>query len=170
MRRVKMPAKWQPIRARFSVGLLLCAILLSAGCILVAPNRPGCTDRDALNYDSLADVDNGSCRFSRIGFYASANQYEYVPNPEANQLFIIPIDSIVVAVDGSRLGTLRKHHPYGPPGSCNAPGVLIYVFDSGEESDWVAVVLLENGKKLIRSGTIRPHSSHKCITVDVTIN
>ena len=150
-----MLAMWQTIRTSCPVELLLCAILLSSGCVLVVPNKPGCTDPDALNYDSFADLDNGSCTYSLVVFYASASQYEYIPNPDANQLFIIPIDSIVVAVDGSRLGTLRRYYPNGL-GSCDAPGTLVYVFDSGADSDWVAVVLLDNGKKIVTSGTIGP--------------
>ena len=157
-------------RCRFVVvvvGLFVCSIFLSDGCVLLVPNRLGCTDADALNYDSSADVDDGSCRYSRVVFYASANQYEYVPDVNVNQLFNIPIESIVVHVDGSTRGKLRVYFPSGPL-SCSAPGTLSYEFRSGDAVEWRALVVLENGKELVTAGKVRPRRESKCIPIDVT--
>ena len=152
-----------------AVGLTLWAIVLNQACVLLVPNRSGCTDAVALNYESAADVGDGSCTYSHVGFYASENQYEYVPNPRANQLFVVRVDSIVVRVDGSTLGKLPVYFPNGPR-SCNAPGTLHYAFNSGDAVEWSAIVLLANGRKVVTSGKVRPRQESKCVLVDVTAN
>ena len=152
------------------VAFLLSAILAFGGCLVVVPNnKPGCTDAGALNHDPLADLNDGSCRYSSVVFYASTNRYEYIPDPDANQLFIVPIKRIVVTVNGSTLGDIRRYYPNGPSG-CSAPGTLTYVLDRGKGAEWVAIVLLDNGRRLIRTGTVSPDSLRKCIAVNVTSN
>jgi len=147
-------------------GVILCAIIVN-GCVLLVPGISGCTDAVALNHRPGADVDDGSCTYSQGGFYASANQYEHVPDPSANQLFLIPIDSIVVRVEGSTLGKLRGYFPNGPE-NCSAKGTLNYSFGSGDAVEWSAVVLLRDGRRVMTSGTARPRPGSKCVLVDVT--
>ena len=142
------------------VGSILCAAVLTA-CILVVPVERGCTDSRALNHESSADVDDGSCTYSNVVFYASANRFDF-----------IPITSVRVTVAESpigilRIGTLRSYFPDGP-GNCTTPGTLDYAFESGDPVDWHATVLLLGGESVIVSGTVEPSPDTLCIPVNVT--
>ena len=153
------------------VAFLLSAVLVFSSCLVVVPNnKPGCMDAGALNHDPLADLNDGSCRYSSVAFYASTNRYEYIPDPDANQLFIVPIKRIVVTVKGSTLGRHSAFTIRTVPSGCSAPGTLTYVLDSDKGVEWVAIVLLDNGRRLVRRGTVSPDSLRKCIAVNVTTN
>jgi len=109
--------------------------------------RKGCTDPSSLNYDSDAEVDNGTCSYSTAIFYMS------VLNPSR---------PVTVSVNGSTVGTITAQYPSGP-GNCSAPGCAIYKFNSSKKLDWVAT---EPGG-LIWTGTVEPNSFQDCMKVRI---
>jgi hypothetical protein len=118
--------------------------------------KKGCRDNKALNYDSDAAKDDGSCRFSNVVFYG---QY-----PAFNG---IPIVKIEVTVNGENLGSITSFYPSGP-GNCSATGTINYPFRSGELVDWNTTVLLANGNTVFGSGQVTADRFTECLKVNVT--
>ncbi|MEL6616502.1 MAG: hypothetical protein AAFQ43_12240 [Bacteroidota bacterium] len=124
--------------------LLLAAALSLSACDLIEPASLGCTDRNALNYDSGASEDDGSCEFSRVIFYKA------VDGP--------PVD---VTVGGQPAGTITAFYPTGP-GNCSAPGNATWRLRNGFVQDWNA----QSGP-FLNSGTVQADRFSECIRVRV---
>ena len=116
----------------------------------------GCVYNTALNYEFLAEENDGSCKFSSATFFAKY--------PAFNG---IPIVSVAVTVNGSEVGTITQFHP-NTPGNCSASGTVFYQFESSEKVDWNTVVKLNNGSTITGSGIVAPSSFNECIKVNVT--
>src|SRR4051812_45524074 len=100
------------------IGALYLAALIvvsSTACDKMNPFKPsknqGCTDNAALNFDVNADVDGGTCRYSRVLFYIAA------PFP----LTALPIN---ISVDGVPIGSANTFYVNGAPGNCIADGAV----------------------------------------------
>jgi hypothetical protein len=115
----------------------------------------GCMNSKALNYNSSATKDDGTCTFSTVTFYGSYTYYNG-----------IPITGITVAVDGNAIGALSAAYPSGP-GNCSATGTVAFTCTSGESIDWNATIQLANGGSIFTSGTLTPYKV-ECIKVNVT--
>ena len=116
----------------------------------------GCIDRDALNYSYNADVDDGSCQYSNVVFYA---RYGYYTG--------IPITQIDVTVNGDYKGSLAATYPTAPS-NCYAPGTVQYEIQDGEDVNWNVIITLANGASFTTGGTTRPSAFNECIKVNVT--
>ncbi len=57
-------------------GTLYTDTLIIAPCAPPAPDVPGCIDTNALNFDSLATIDDGSCTYPACGGILSSNAYQ----------------------------------------------------------------------------------------------
>ena len=121
-------------------------------------NMNGCTDSNALNYDSGATSDNNSCNYSKVAFFAQYGSYLSVP--------IIKID---ITVDGQLIGSINNgaFWPSGP-GNCSAAGTVPYQFNSSQSIDWNASIILANGAVLLSSGVQSPSRFSECIRINVT--
>lgn len=126
-------------------SLLFIVLVISTSC--KKTHEGGCTDGKALNKKSSAEVDDGSCNYSKIIFYMSV---------------INPARPVTVTVGGNNIGTITSQFP-GGPGNCSAPGCAVYQFKGSQKLDWVAT---EPGGS-IWTGTIEPNSSSDCIKVRV---
>lgn len=106
-----------------------------------------CTDSKALNRNSDAENDDGSCAYSTVTFYMSV---------------INPARPVTITVAGNNIGTITSQFPNGP-GNCSAPGCVVYQCKSGERLDWVGT---EPGGN-IWTGTIEPNAYSDCIKIRV---
>lgn len=138
-----------------SCVLLLTSIL--ALTLLTSCKEKGCTDAKALNKDYNADVNDGSCIYSNVVFYASAGFFNG-----------IPITKIDITINGNNIGTIPgTFYPSGP-GNCSAQGTVSYRFLNGSGVDWNSTVYLASGATLFGSGQLSPSSVSDCIKVNVT--
>jgi hypothetical protein len=135
------------------IYFLFVAIISSS---LFSSCKRGCTDTKALNVDVLAVVDDGTCTYSRVAFYASAGFFNG-----------IPVTKIDVNVNGNFIGAINTVYPNGP-GNCSASGTVQYQFQNGRKVDWNTTVYLSNGATLVGSGEVSPSSVSDCIKVNVT--
>lgn len=118
--------------------------------------KKGCTDPNALNRDYTAEVNDGSCVYSNVTFYASAGLFNG-----------IPVTRIDVAINGDNIGTIQTTYP-NAPGNCSAQGTVSYRFQNGDKVDWNTTVYLASGATLFGSGQVSPSSVSDCIKVNVT--
>jgi len=142
------------------IKYLTIAIVLFAATIIFTSceKKRGCTKSNALNFDSDACDDDGSCNFSTVTFYANAGFF--------NGIAIARVD---VSVEGNAIGSTQGiYYPGGAPGNCSANGTVSYQFESGDKIDWNAVVYLVNGATLFESGQVSPSRYSECIKVNMT--
>lgn len=118
--------------------------------------KKGCTDPNALNQDIVAEVNDGSCKYSNATFYASAGFFNGIP--------IVKID---VTVNGRDIGTISAIYS-SAPGNCSAQGTVAYQFSDGNKIDWNTTVYLASGATVSGSGQVSPSSVSDCIKVNVT--
>jgi len=147
------------------LSLTLLLLLCSSCCKtddegLVIPDPVlGCLDINALNYNSLADTEDGSCRYSVATFYAKFNFFQGIP--------IVNID---VTINGEFIGSISDGFiwPNGP-GNCSSQGTVPYQFLDSTPVDWNATLFLANGQSFSTGGIRTPSSSIECIKINVTI-
>ena len=141
------------------VAILTVLVFSSANCeddIEPPKEIRGCTDRNSLSYNPQATIDDGSCEYSIVTFYAQWNAFNYIP--------IMRID---VLVNGEMLGSITTNYPNGP-GNCSAQGTVRYEFNNGRSVDWNTTVYLANGAIIYGSGQVSPNQYSECIKVNVT--
>lgn len=119
----------------------------------------GCLEENALNFNSQADTDDGSCRYSKATFYARFNLFNGVP--------IVNID---ISLNGEAIGSIPNGFiwPNGP-GNCSSSGTVPYQFQDASVVDWNATLFLSNGQTISTGGTRAANSSAECIKINVTI-
>jgi len=141
------------MKRNFSLVLFLFALFFNCDPDPIS----GCTDSKALNQDSGASENDGSCRYSEVTFYSKFGYFNG-----------IPINKIVISVEDSEIGVISGTiYPNGP-GNCSAPGNVKYTFNNGNTVDWNTTVYLANGSTLYGSGNILPGKFSECIKVNVT--
>jgi hypothetical protein len=117
----------------------------------------GCTDFDSLSYNSDATIDDGSCTYSSVTFYARWNNFNYVP-----------ITRIEVLVNGEYMDTIPAIYYLNGPENCDAQGTVKYEFQNEERVNWSAIVYLADGAIVHNSGRVRPSSFARCMKINVT--
>ena len=75
-------------------GALYTDTLIIAPCAPPAPDVPGCIDINALNYDSLATIDDGSCSYPPCGGFLTSNASQTcLPNGQTLAQFFWTLDN-----------------------------------------------------------------------------
>lgn len=131
-------------------------ISILAFSIFSCEKEKGCMDNSALNFDGFAEKEDGTCKFSRVSFFASAGFFNG-----------IPITKIELELDGNYLGNISSIYPNGP-GNCSATGTLSYEFQNGDSREWNSKVYLVSGAIIFGSGRISPSRTQECIRTNVT--
>lgn len=118
----------------------------------------GCTDNNALNFESSANKEDGSCQYSKVTFFARFNAFNSVP-----------IIKIEILVDGEIIGSIDNGFIWpNAPGNCSANGTVTYTFPNRNSIDWNTNMFLASGQLLSTSGTRKPSKSIECIKINVT--
>lgn len=83
--------------------LLIVGILLLSGC-----GKPGCMDRDGLNYDARATSDDGSCMYEgQVVLWYGENVAQKLVNDGANSLTFY-VDNIIVGSSAANVYWTRR--------------------------------------------------------------
>lgn len=150
----------QKIKIKSILTLSLIA-LISFSC-----RTEGCRDSKAINFDPQANKD-GTCRYTKVIFYANTNIYGGVP---------IPVVKVEVSrrINGTEtlLGEITTFNEPNPePINCNTPpNAIEFNFQNGEESaEFITTYYLENG--IVENGpsyNFTPNNLTECIVESLT--
>ena len=123
--------------------------------------REGCTESNALNYDSEAKKNDGTCSFSNVTFYTWTETYFETAGP----FDVVKID---VSVDGVPIGTIDPVVVYFfGPGNCNSSGTVSYQLQNGDTHEWNAVMHGPNGETAHSSGVISSVRGSDCVMIEL---
>jgi hypothetical protein len=132
--------------------LILIAIVLPI--IFSCSKKEGCNYSEATNYDEMVVVDDGSCRFSKLTFYADTTHINgvYITRIDIN------IDGVVVgSFDGMELNMT---------GDCSG-GDNTYVYDLDNGTiNWNSAIYLTGGTILTSSGAAVTDPNIPCIEIN----
>ena len=137
--------------------LFLASIVMFACAIPSCRKKKGCTDSYALNRNYEALVNDGSCRYSNVTFYASTGFSNG-----------IPVTKINITVNGIGIGTISGTYYPAEPGDCAALGTVPYQFLNGNPVDWYTTVYLASGATLVGYGELFPSPYFDCIKINVS--
>ncbi len=138
----------------------LLLILTIAGIAITScsKDKEGCNDRRATNYDEYAVVDDGTCDFTTLTFYADSTH--------TNGLQVSSID---VTVDGTSIGSFTGYHPIGIQ-VCGTENTAIYKTQGETSVAWTATIHLFGGGTSSNSGTVNTSVNQACSIVHTLPN
>lgn len=103
--------------------IILIALVLPL--LFSCSKKKGCNVKDATNYDEMVVIDDGSCIFGTVAFYASATHLNgrYISNIE------------ILLNNSSSLGSFR-----GVGGSCDGGNSVILQTDGENYFEWASII------------------------------
>ena len=131
-------------------------LTLSVAALMVtscSKDKEGCNDRRASNYDEYAVIDNGTCNFTTLTFYADSTH--------TNGLQISSID---VSVGGTAVGSFSGYHFSGEQ-VCGTDRIAIYKTQGETSVSWTATINLFGGLTTSSSGTVNTSVNQPCAIV-----
>ena len=133
--------------------LILVAIVLPL--IFSCSKKEGCNYSEAVNYDEMVVIDDGSCRFSKLTFYADTTHI--------NGTYIEHID---IYIDGEVVGTFDGMENL-VTGVCDAPNTYVYDLDNGT-INWTSAIYLSDSTNTIltSSGAATTAPNIPCIEIN----
>jgi len=138
---------------------LYIAIIIILSLFSSCEEDKGCMDPKALNHDFSVQIDDGSCSYSRVTFYASSVFFDRIDRDI--------ISRINVSINGNQIGSTLGIDYANGPAHCSAYGTVPFEFLNGDSIEWYATFFLENGTTKFKSGQVSPSPSAECIKVDL---
>lgn len=132
--------------------ILTVASLVITSC---SKDKEGCNDRRASNYDEKVIVDNGTCIYTSVTFYADSSEY----NGKT-------ISNIQVTVDGDIVGSFNGHFTNGNQ-VCGATNTAVYNTTGETSVVWSAVIYQNGGTSVTTSGEYLGISNQTCVIQQV---
>jgi len=139
-----------PIKTIF-IALTVITFLLSCS------QKEGCNFNEALNYDNMVVIDDGSCIFTSFAFYADSTHINGVL-----------IQNIDVKIDDVLIGSFSGMEFSG--NACEGANNIPYTPKSVENVSWSSEIHLFNSlidTVIFTSGKVRTSSDLLCIEVNV---
>jgi hypothetical protein len=128
------------------------AVLAITSC---SKDQEGCNDTRARNFDVNVIVDDGSCVYTALTFYADSSQY----NGKT-------ISDIEITIDGAVVGNFNGFFTVGNQ-VCDATNTAIYDTRGDTSVSWSAIIYLNGGTIVTNSNTYNGISSETCVIQQV---
>jgi hypothetical protein len=119
--------------------------------------KKGCNAKSAINYDPEAVIDDDSCIYSKLTFFADSTHIN------GNQ-----IDHIDITINNQVIGTFSGMHAYGP-GTCDADNTANYASIGESTVSWTSTIYMVSGSTFTRSGEVSTDASLSCIEVHASL-
>jgi hypothetical protein len=132
-------------------NVLFILAFASLAVISCSKDKEGCNDRRASNYDSKVVVDDGSCIFTDLTFYADSSHIDG-----------IAISKIEVTVNGSLIGSFNGYFNNGNQ-VCGATNTAVFETNGESEVAWSAVIYQLGGTTVSRSGVYTGIEEEACV-------
>jgi hypothetical protein len=114
-------------------------------------DKEGCNDRRASNYDENVVIDDGSCIFTTVTFYADSSQVNG-----------IPISSIDVTVNGAIIGSFNGFFNDGSQ-VCGATNTAVFPTNGESLVAWKATIYQLGGTYVENEGEYIGISNEGCV-------
>ena len=138
-------------------NLYLFAIILPL--LFSCSKKKGCNYNQAVNYDKMVVVDDGSCTFTSLSFYAD--------NDTINGKHV---DFIEITVENNVIGSFSGKQ--SESGACNGSNTVSYAKGTDGTINWVSTIHLEgdtinpSGYLIYKSGAATTSPSLPCIAIN----
>lgn len=124
--------------------MCLLGIMIFTNCTKIE----GCTDPDSLDYDPIAEKNDGSCTYcgSRVFWIDQSTSYD---------LLINKVYQIYVYIDGEYVGMLESDQYFTGTPACEAIGALtVTKFLGKEKSKIYSIIIMTEDDIILWSGTV----------------
>ena len=119
--------------------------------------KEGCNDRTATNYDDMVVVDDGSCSYTNITFFADSTHIEG--------------DSIVeikIEINSTVVDSFAGMHQFGP-GNCGVSNTGNFATNGEPSVSWCSTIYLFSGGLKFRSGEVNTAANLACVEVHASL-
>jgi len=121
--------------------------------------KEGCNFNEALNYDNLVVVDDGSCRFTHFTFYA-----------DTTYLNGMLIEKVAIKIANKQVGTFSNMETSGS--ACSGLNTTTYSPKSVENVFWTSEIHLLDSlvdSVIVTSGEVRTSPNLECYAINVLL-
>ena len=138
-------------------NILLILTVVALSITSCSKDKEGCNDRRASNYDEKVIIDDGSCTFTTVTFYADSSHYNG-----------ITISSIDVTVNGAVVGSFNGYFTNGNQ-VCGATNTATFKTNGESSVSWSATAHLFGGTTKAFQGEYTGITSQGCVIQQILI-
>jgi hypothetical protein len=132
--------------------LLISTFITITSC---SKDKEGCNDSRATNYDEQVIVDNGTCTYTAVTFYADSSEY----NGKT-------ISRIEITVEGKIIGSFNGFFTNGTQ-VCGATNTAVYNTTGDTSVVWSAIIYQNGGTSVTSSGEYSGITNQTCVIKQV---